>query len=278
MNFINKDLFGFIIDDKTSGNGKSSIDQVSMYAIASAKKYSEDASYKKYMKKIADNSNPFISIRFKNPHQGKMDYATQEVYAYKHDNKGNLTCWVTSDPKSDAFKDSAELWNTYFIAIPYKQKINSIICSSGVEIVKVSTRTYAKIHNKRGQFDWRDNTINYPKDSTDGKNYSKVLYMIANVALGCKNPTITIDEIKLPVYNIKKDVENHCEHPTYPVTHNKTVIEIPDATNCHLDMNFYPHDELKQSRWAFADASAAINDTAPLTSLVNQTPISKETF
>lgn len=279
MNFINKDLFGIIVENK-SGNAKNPHDQVALYAIASPKKFSINNKYNEFMKKVSDITGPFINMRFKGYRPDNADYSDIPVFAYKHVNKGNPTCWITTDHTSDIFRHAELNWHTYFIAIPYKQRIASIKCEPGVEILKVSTRTYGKVHNARGQFDWRDPSIEYKKDDSRGQHYNKVLYMIVNVEIDCKDPTITIDEVKIPAYQIKKDVEANNVKETYNVTHNEIKMTIPYYDCPPENENFYPQDNVRQVKERFAVVNAMLDDknNVPLMDLITQTPIETETY
>lgn len=279
MNFINKNLFGIIVESK-SDNVKKPLDQVALYAIASPKKFSINDKYRNFMKKVSDITGPFINMRFKGHYPDNADYSDIPVFAYKHVNKGNQTCWITTDPTSDIYRHAEYKWHTYFVAIPYKQRISSIKCEPGVEILKVSTRTYAKVHNSRGQFDWRDPSINYKKDDSRGQHYNKVLYMIVNVALGCKDPTITIDEIKVPVNQLKKDIEANTIKETYNVTHNEITMTLPSNDCPPENENFYPQDKMHQVKERFAVVNAMLDDknNVPLMDLITQTPIETETY
>lgn len=283
MNFINKDLFGIIVENK-SDNAKKPLDQVALYAIASPKKFSISSKYTEFMKKVSDISGPFINMRFKGCWPDNADYSDVPAYAYKHVNKGNTTCWITTDAYSNIYQHAEQHWHTYFVAIPYKQRISSIKCEPGVEILKVSTRTYAKVHNSRGQFDWRDPSIEYKKDDSRGQHYNKVLYMIVNVALECKNPTITIDEVKIPAFQIKKDIEANTVKETYNVTHNEITMTIEMPVPAYEfppeNEDFYPQDNVHQVKERFAVLNAMLDDknNVPLMDLITQTPIETETY
>ena len=144
--------------------------------------------------------------------------------------------------------------DTYFIAIPYKQTISKITCPAGVEVMKATSRSYSKVYGQRGTFDWRDPSRKYSKESAEGKNYSKTLYLIVNVDRDCKNPYITIEEVKIPKYALEKAIESGSDS-TFHITHNTINVELPkNQTADTSSRNFYPSGKLRTVDYTIKEA------------------------
>ena len=241
MHFINRDLFGYIIENK------GETDQISLFAIANRRRFEDSDKYRKFMDRVKNVSNSFINMRFNVNDGALIDHSDVPVYAYKHTVKGKEVCWTTTGSGHGPWDECRGKIDTYFIAIPYKQTIASITCSEGVEVMKVTSRSYSKIYGSRGTFDWRDETRKYPKDSTEGKNYNKALYLIVNVTRGAEDPHIEIDEVKIPRYTIQKAIENNSSPDTIlKISHNTITVNLPEnqeSDNSYV--NFYPSGKIK---------------------------------
>ena len=248
MHYINKNFFGFDIEKRKD------ITQLALYAIVSPKKFGDNNNYNDTLRKVTEASNSFINMRFNNSDSELADFSDVPVYAYKHTKQGKEVCWTTTGEGHGPYEECKGKIDTYFIAIPYKQTISKITCPAGVEVMKATSRSYSKVYGQRGTFDWRDPSRKYSKESAEGKNYSKTLYLIVNVDRDCKNPYITIEEVKIPKYALEKAIESGSDS-TFHITHNTINVELPkNQTADTSSRNFYPSGKLRTVDYTIKEA------------------------
>ena len=271
MHFINKNFFGFEFEDK----GNSTI--IKLHTLVKPKKNDYSDKYQAAIDKVKKNCNAFINIKVAAKLFGKdnEDASNTEMYAYHHQSKGKEVTWITTDEQYGPWSDACGVYDTYFIAIPYKQTISAIECSEGVEIMKVTSRSYAKVYGAKGIFTWRNPEKKYDKDSSEGTNFSKTLYMIVNVRRDAKKPCIKIHEVRIPKYAIQKATEANNDKANFYISTSVITLDFPENnTSVESSRNFYPNAFITRDTLTLAEAQELEERTKQnIMNLVTKIPV-----
>lgn len=269
MHFINKNFFGYDFVPKD----KSTI--IELHTLVKPKKNDYSDKYQAAVDKVKKNCNAFVNIKVDDNVGKNTDASDVEMYAYHHQSKGKEVTWITTNEKYGPWSDACGIYDTYLIAIPYKQTISAIECSEGVEVMKATSRSYAKVYGTKGIFTWRNPDKKYDKDSAEGTNFSKTLYMIVNVRRDAKKPCIKIHEVRIPKYAINKAAEANNDKANFCISTSVMVLDFPENnTSVESSRNFYPNASVKRAMLTLEEAQKLEESTKQnIMNLVTKIPV-----
>lgn len=269
MHFINKDFFGY----NFVPNNKSTI--IELHTLVKPMKSDYSDKYQAVVDRIKKNCKAFINIKVDDNVGNNTDTSDVEMYAYHHQSKGKEVTWITTDEKYGPWSDASGVYDTYLIAIPYKQTISAIECSEGVEVMKATSRSYAKVYGTRGIFTWRNPEKRYDKDSSEGTNFSKTLYMIVNVRRDVKKPCIKIHEVRIPKYAINKAAEADNASANFGIPMSVMVLDFPENnTSVESSRNYYPNAPIRRDMLTLEEAQKLEERTKQhIMNLVTKIPV-----